>query len=381
MVDVLVERITSRLKYTMDFIFEAHGIEYRLLTDTVEFHSSKNKKLYYGNENVDCPTVPSSSLLFENGIKAYSLTQNSFVEEECMEIDGVVDPIASIFYTLTRYEEYLATERDEHGRFPLKKSVQYKWGWIQKAVCDRWANAVLMLVEEETLKVSNSTKLIPTFDIDNAYAYKYKSGKRKWLSIARDIKNFDKARLKERRVVRNEGHDPYDTFDRIMRISKENENSLVFWLVGDLAPKDRNLSIEISEHQDLIRRVEEVVEVNLHPSYASNEEVDKLKYEKQRLEKVLGRSINRSRQHFLKFDIGETYANLEATGFKHEYSMGFAEAAGFRCGTARSHQWYNLLTDEVSGLTIHPFTYMDGSLNEYMGLSIEESKKTGETIV
>ena len=54
--------------------------------------------------------------------------------------------------------------------------------------------------------------------------------------------------------------------------------------------------------------------------------------------------------------------------------MGFAEHVGFRCGTGRAHFWFDLKLNTMTNLTIHPFAYMDGTLHEYMKLTIEESK-------
>jgi hypothetical protein len=54
--------------------------------------------------------------------------------------------------------------------------------------------------------------------------------------------------------------------------------------------------------------------------------------------------------------------------------MGFADQVGFRSGTARPHYWFNLNKNQITDLMIHPFVYMDGTLNEYLALSIDESK-------
>ena len=65
--------------------------------------------------------------------------------------------------------------------------------------------------------------------------------------------------------------------------------------------------------------------------------------EKEKLEKVLGEVVDSSRQHFLKLDVPKTYNALINSGFRNDYTMGFAEHSGFRSGTARTHLWFDLL--------------------------------------
>ena len=90
---------------------------------------------------------------------------------------------------------------------------------------------------------------------------------------------------------------------------------------------------------------------------------------------VCGTELISSRQHFLRFQLPETYNNLVNVGFKEEFSMGFAEHVGFRSGTARSHKWFDLLVNRTTNFTIRPFAYMDGTLREYMKLDQQKSKE------
>jgi len=65
---------------------------------------------------------------------------------------------------------------------------------------------------------------------------------------------------------------------------------------------------------------------------------------------------------------------LHKIGVKHDYSIGFADAVGFRIGTAHTLPFYNLITDEVTDLQLHPFIFMDGTFNQYLKISPDEAK-------
>ena len=103
MVLVFVENVTNRIQYTFDFIFKIRGVDYSFTLNKKEFIDSKETKLNYSNFNLDSsPTIIPSVLLFEEGITEQELGKSNFENEDCLSIKGVVDPIASVFYILTR---------------------------------------------------------------------------------------------------------------------------------------------------------------------------------------------------------------------------------------------------------------------------------------
>ncbi|MBL1280415.1 MAG: polysaccharide deacetylase family protein [Fluviicola sp.] len=372
MILVLVEEITNRIQTTFDFIFKLRGIHYELTTSVEFFEESSFKKFNYTQHKSRSFSIQPSALLQENEWREQRISKALFEDEECLSFDEIIDPIASIFYVLTRFEEYNSTKMDEHNRFPFSESILKKYDWIERAKCDRWAKQIIELTHLSLPQ--NETEIVPTFDIDNTFAYQLKRGKQKYLSILKDVIRLNINRLSERKKVQKGEVDPYDTFATIKNVALRFPKTKLFWLVGKRAKKDRNISLSIAEHQALIKEMDAVAEVNLHPSYASNDDFSTILKEKKALEDVLGRKISSSRQHFLRLQLPTTFQALQKAEFSHEYSMGFAEALGFRCGTARAHQWFDLSKNEVTELTVHPFVYMDGTLNEYMKLSVEQSK-------
>lgn len=376
MVVVLVDKITPRIEYTFDFIFKNREVEYRLTSNIEEYQSVKSAKLNYSNLVSDDRTVIPSGLLTESEIRSFEYKISQFQENDCLSFDGNTDIIASVFYVLTRYEEYTCNSKDKHGRFPANESVLIKFNWIEKCVCDRWAMTLIHFSGALESVPKFNVELIPTFDIDNTFAYKWKDGWIKWFSICKDLFHQNAFRIKERKeVLTGQKKDPYDTFDRIREIGKSNGNAKVFWLVGKRKKKDRNISILHPLHREFISEINADIPVNLHPSYYSNGDRHLIEKEKHDLESILDRKVKISRQHYLRFSLPKTFNSLIEAGFTDEYSMGFAERVGFRSGTARSHKWFNLETNTETVLTIHPFAYMDGTLNEYMKLTIEQSKQ------
>lgn len=217
--------------------------------------------------------------------------------------------------------------------------------------------------------------MIPTFDIDNTYAFLWKSGKRKILSIAKDWVNLNFNRLKERKaVLAGKLKDPYDTFEKIESIAKQFPVRL-FWLIGNYGSFDKNISIENRKHKELVQQLCSTIEIGIHPSYTSNSIPQLVKTEKEKLEQAMSKSVGISRQHFLKLKFPLTYQNLISQGIREDFTMGFADAVGLRNGTARVFPWFDLSTNERTELLIRPFVYMDGTLNEYMNLSPAQAKE------
>lgn len=378
MVDVLVDDITPRLIYTFDFIFKDRGISYNLEKDISKFLRSENPKFNYSARYTDgVEHIEPCSLLFEDTIENPTLSLGDYKNVSCLSFDHQIDVVASVFYTISRYEEYTSKLTDEHGRFKFKGSVADQYCWIEHAVVDRWCFSIFEALELNIPQ--NTPKLIPTFDIDNAFAYKFKSKKRTLFSILKDFLTFRIDRIKERKkVFSGKLKDPFDTFDVIKSTCSKFDNSKVFWLNRSNDKYDRN--VPISNVTDLIKELSELTSLGIHPSYSSFLNKDKLKAELRLLEQEASSRVEISRQHFLRFRLPESYQLLIDIGITNDFSMGFADHIGFRAGTARSFKWFDLVNNKPTDLLITPFVYMDGSLLDYMDLDIESSKERIKTL-
>jgi hypothetical protein len=157
MIKIFVEQISERLIYTLDFVFNERGLSYELTNDPDSFKAYNGSKFNYSERFIDdVLQVQPATVLFDEEILIYEVHSGRFEAADCLTFNRVIDPLASIFYVLSRMEEYTSTVEDEHGRFPAKASVLSRYGWLNHAVCDRWAVEFLrFLAKREVLKFRN----------------------------------------------------------------------------------------------------------------------------------------------------------------------------------------------------------------------------------
>jgi DNA-directed RNA polymerase subunit L len=100
---------------------------------------------------------------------------------------------------------------------------------------------------------------------------------------------------------------------------------------------------------------------------------NKLKEEKKRLESIINQPVTKSRQHFLRFDLPETFQNLVDLEIEEEYSMGYASHYGFRTGTCTPFYFYDMEHEIQTPLKLFPFAVMDVTLKDYLQYSNKKS--------
>lgn len=388
MILIYADFITERQIFTFDFVFKRNGNKYEIVNDFERFLSFEGLKFNYSDKEIEnVLQFPPAKILFEEEVNQTIESEISIFEWRQIEIlsfDQIPDPFASIFYFLSDYTNYLTKKRDDHNRAISTESLAAKLNWLEKCKADEWTLAVLDCLNKKEfgLKLPNrAVNLIPTFDIDNTFAYKLKDGFRGKLSVFKDYLKLNKNRIAERKLVLSgEIKDPYDTFDYILSLQEKGLNPQLFYLLGDFTKFDRNISAKDPRHKRFISKLSKSLPIGLHPSYKSNTSKTQLKEEKNRLEVILNSDVLKSRQHFLKLQIPNTYRNLIALGFEHDYSTGYADTVGFRLGTSKSVPFFDLLRNEITTLDLHPFAYMDGTLNQYLGLTTKVAKQKIEVL-
>lgn len=396
---------TGRVRYVFRLVFEdILKVPHKLTADLEEFQSSDLPKFSYGEEaHSDDLFFKSSGLLFTRGIE--------HVELEPFEFDGSkaffpvylknsalpFDVFSAIFYLVSRYEEYLPFVKDTHGRFTAHLSISAKLHILSKPMVNIWAikiKEILELKYPALVFPKRQYKFIPTYDIDSAYAYTQKGLVRTtggYILALHDLQLRDIAH--RTRVLAGREKDPFDTFDLQIAYQKEyNLKPIYFFLFAHYGQYDKNINIRNSRFRFLVKSIGDYASVGIHPSYNTVEHPDLLKKEIKNLRSVLNKDITCSRQHFLRIVLPSTYRNLIENDITDDFSMGYAALPGFRAGICTPFNFYDLDLEIETKLRIHPFAVMDGTLNDYLGLTpadaideikalIKEVKKVDGTFI
>lgn len=373
---IYLPQLSSRIQYIFDIIFvNEFGIKYSTTTDIAIFENHTEEKINYsGNRIKDEFFIKASSLLSENFIKNIEVPVTDkgqikvlFPNNELCDVG--FDIFSSVFYMLSRYEEYLPFTPDKYGRYNAADSLTYRNNFLEIPIVDKWVELFKNILQRKfpSLKFKSSKfAAIVTYDIDVAYKFKGRSFKRNAGSIIKDLLKFDFKNIQNRiQTLGNKCKDPWDTYDYLTdTIVQNNLDSIFFFLTGDNSVNDRNLDYRNPVMKNLINKIKSFSEIGIHPSFKTSLFNEKILIEKERLERITGKKITKSRQHFLKFIMPETYIALIEAGITEDYSMGFPYTPGFRAGTSKPFYFYDLRNEKSTNLKIFPITFMEGNFTE-----------------
>jgi hypothetical protein len=366
-----------RLNYIAGIILEdILGLSWEVISDKRRL--GKNYIINYSSEKLEGAfKIDPHPLLFEQGITKQAISVTEWKDlpvffQTQPDSDLPFDIFAASFFLISRYEEYLDFEADEHGRFKASSSLAFQNGFLGKPVIDHWTKelAITLLKKFPTLTFkSNEFRSLLTIDTDQPFAFRGKTLIRSIGGFFRDITNNEKNVGERYRIIAGEEKDPFDVFDYIFEnIEKCKTKTLFFFPVGDHSDYDKNPSWKNDEYRKLITRVADKFETGLHPSYYSAEKVNLIDNEMARLKTILHKDIAKSRFHYLRFFMPQSYRYLTETDVKEDYSMGYADEPGFRAGIARPFYFYDLSEDKQTILKITPFQLMDATLYQYKNL-------------
>jgi hypothetical protein len=382
MILVYCDHITERHKYTFDFIFgDILGLRNFLTDKQGEYISYPGPKINYSHsfELKGIHFLP-HPILEETIIKDQNIEVKSWNDLPvffCMEStsEWPFDPFAMTFYLISRYEEYLPFSPDEHGRFLPEQSLAYRNSFLQIPLVNAIAHEMEKLIRLKYPDVEipeRHFRLIPTFDIDIAFAHLGKGAARALAAWMKLFLRMDLRNIRERMsTVYGRMKDPYDNFSLHSDLASKYGHVLFYFvLIADFGRFDRNTSHRNSHFRNLITELKKIAEMGLHPSYRSFLQPRIISLEKQRLENIIREPVTKARFHYLRLKFPESYRLLISEGITDDYSMGYSSHTGFRASTCTPFYFYDLAKEEKTGLKLHPFIFMDSAMIDHMKLTV-----------
>lgn len=379
---IFSEISSPRLAWVCALIFDQRlGIPAKITVDIEEYLAFSGPKLLYRkiSENGGLHICP-AGILFESNIAAqnFASVQYNGRSVPFATTTGIFpfDPFAAIFYLVSRYEEYLPHSKNQYGQFKAADSLAFQSGFLHQPVVDIWINelkAELLKLYPAINFTQKSYTSTFTYDIDVAYAYLGRGLKVTAGNIIRDFVSFEFKKIVTRlKVLLHVVPDPFDTYTHILEQKALNKHDLIFFfLLGTKNAFNHNIDPEKKVLQQLIKSLAATETIGIHPSYYADAQYALLGNEKKILEAISKKNITNSRQHYLRLVWPQTYHNLIEAGITADYTLGFAEAPGFRAGTCREFYFYDLHKECATDLLVYPVSFMEGTFIEDMQLSPE----------
>ena len=389
---VLIPSLNSpEIKYTIDVLLGTFlGLDYHVEVSSkvknviingsdgelILISSFFEKEIILSFENIPIEVKHIEVLVDENKVKMISLFEGMANVNSTRNYP--IDILASTFFMLSRWEEYVNPERDTHNRFPANASIAYKFGFLDRPIVNEYVELLWILLQKigcTQKRKSRTYKIMPTHDVDRPFLF---------TSLFQNIRLFggyikrgDFRGLVDFCKNAIKGIDPWDTHDLFMDLSEKSDvKSYFFFLPKGKNKHDGRYELSDPKIKNLIERIKERGHnIGFHPSYDTYNDIELFRKEKNELEEAVGVKMKFGRQHYLRFSTPRTWQIWNESGMDWDSTMSYADCSGFRCGVCYPFPVFDLEQRKQLNLIERPLIVMEGSLVGYEKLSIDEAKK------
>jgi hypothetical protein len=307
-------------------------------------------------------------------------------------IECGIDIFGSIFFMLSRFEEVVQSNRDDHDRFPAAASLAFREDFLFRPIADEYVELLWALMKRlwpglERKKRQGRVKI--TCDVDQPFDRAAGSPYRLIRALAGDLIRRRDPSLALRRslncLIQKTGNlhfDPFYTFDWYLDECEKSGHKAAFYFIADHSGGAIDGSYHIEEPRilALLRKISERGhEIGMHGSYNTFRDPAQLRHERKSLllacqKAGIDAMISGNRQHYLRWDTSETPEHLEAAGFEYDTSGSYADRPGFRFGTSQTFPMWGWQRMSPLKLWQQPLIMMEQSVMspKYMGLSQQE---------
>jgi len=352
---------------------------YRLVIQSSGFFEDKN----YGNE-ATMPILP---------LRQWEDVPILYGENRTEKVGDTLvihaDIVAGTYFLISRYEEMVRPSvRDAHGRFPGRESLPYKAGFIDRPIVEEWGVLLRAAMREQGMEIDEPPRAIRkvylTHDVDQLAHYRRTRGMLG--GLLRGLKRKNERQMALKSYFGGVIFDPWYTFPYLYKLDTELQRKMgkdkceviTFIRSGGGRKKEDKPASNLAhpDYKHLLKYTKrKKVSIGLHTSYEAGVNSQLVKKEKELLEAFTETTIVYNRNHFLNNREPSDMNALIEAGITDDFSMGYADIAGFRLGTCRPVRWINPHNRELTPLMLHSLTIMDVTLSEkrYMFMNAHDA--------
>ncbi|MGG1514135.1 polysaccharide deacetylase family protein [Paenibacillus oryzisoli] len=317
----------------------------------------------------------------------------SYFEKHPQTIHCGLDIFGSAFFMLTRYEEYVITERDQRDRFSARSSLAFREKFLHRPIINEYLEILWACMRDlwpHMQRLPRKQRFIVSHDVDWPFYVGGKTNPRMMKEVMSDAlkrRDLQSAYAKAKAIwsTRNGDltKDPFNTFRWIMDQSEKAGIRSAFYFITQETARDLdgNYSMYDREIQQLLCEIHaRGHEIGLHPSYHTYSNPQRIKQQFDILLDVIqANGIYQKewggRQHYLRWSAPETWQHWEDAGLSYDSTLSYADYPGFRCGVCYEYSVFNVVTRKPLKLKERPLIVMEQTVlhKQYMGVQGQEA--------
>src|SRR3989338_1583381 len=391
MIGIILENTNKKSLYVFKTLFGIMGFEYYFINE--KDAESYPGVVYYGNNPnlkskyaIEIPV--SGDFIGKIGKSPYTRSNGKIIFN--------IDIVSLSFFLLARQEEMDNKSRDMHKRFDHSETILKDF--IKEPIINNYIRHLEELIIEEFRKqnlpllkkaywpCAEDFAASLTHDVDVLYKYNFIGSlvqAKKILVLFLKLKlklSFSSAYTMIQCIITNKK--PYWQMLNVADFEKKYGFVSSFYLCAKRRHKlDPYYDVRSDEIKNAIRKLHSMgFEIGVHGSYTSYLDFEKLREEKEILEKALNGKVTGNRQHFGRFEAPYTW-RLHNKLFAYDSTVGYINMSGFRASICFPFIAYDALEDKELDLIEVPFTTSDGTLFGPMNLSKEDAWKDTEKLI
>jgi hypothetical protein len=292
-------------------------------------------------------------------------------------IDINLDVFGLTFFMLSRYEEAVISDRDEHGRFPSQQAMVIKANYHHRAIVNEYIEILWAAISTQWPSLKRKRRdynLDLSHDVDEPFCTLRQSPASVARSAMADIikrrsigLGIARCRSYLGSMVGNFEHDPANTFGYLMGLSEKAGVQSTFNFLSGRTNVKYDAKYELTNVQ--VRALLVAISarghhIGFHGSYDSGANPNVIALEFARLRDAcdnlgFGQTSFGGRQHYLRWWNPVTWQAWDASGLSYDSSVGFSDRVGFRCGVCYEYPVYDVRERRVLGLRERPLIAMD----------------------